>query len=350
MKAAYPLSDNQMAVREDIKSLMTMIEMVQVTSIESGTRSRICDIIETEYPVSYADLRYEVYLVFNQRDEDSIEMGRLFSKINASLDAVVNPPGRFIFFKKMFGAKQFGTLNELRVGMQVAYPSVRLQVPMSSFGTVDCMLLLPHRQDDTDMQTEMRITDMERYIRDNQLLSQYLETIDDASLRTKVTKPEVECREKTFVIYCPPNAGMYELMTMSDSQVIETYQKNGMYVLLWNYRGYGYSIGAPGMENIISDCQNLVKFVKSGFGAEKVVVYGRSIGGHPTKSVVNKVDLVIIDRSFSSISFVPRIIFGQQWVQFAYDLFIDNYQTNVKQVIESHTHKILLVDPCVDCI
>lgn len=227
------------------------------------------------------------------------------------------------------------------------YPSVRMQVPTSAFGAVDCMLILPYREGDTEMQTERRVTEMERYIRDNQLLSQNLESLSDSQLKAKVIRPEVETRGKTFVIYSLPNAGIYELMTMSDSQVIDTYHKNGMYMLLWNYRGYGQSVGSPGMENLISDANNLVKLAKEGFGAGKLVAYGRSIGGHPTKSLANKADLLIIDRSFSSISFVPRIIFNQRWVQFAYDLFIDNYRTNVKEIIESQTEKVLLIDPCV---
>lgn len=263
------------------------------------------------------------------------------------LTEIFRQTGRFSNLKRMFGPKQFGTLNELRVTMQMNYPSIRMQVLISAVGTIDCMLLLPSRQNDTDSDNEIRINDIERYIRDNQLLSETLESVSESMLESKIISPVVECRGKTFLIYCSPNAGTYELMVLSDTKVIETYQKNGIYVLLWNYRGYGYSMGSPSMENIVSDCHNLTKLVKYGFGAEKIIVYGRSLGGHPTKSLSDKADLLIIDRSFSSISFVPRIIFGQRWVQFAYDMFIDNYQVNVQQVIESLSNKILLVDPCV---
>lgn len=249
--------------------------------------------------------------------------------------------------KKLFGPKYFGTLNELRVKIQTTYPSIRLHVPMSSFGNIDSMLLLPVAEGDTEEHNLYRVAEFERYIKNNNLLSQGLESLTERSLEAKVVDPDIECRDKTFLIYCAPNAGMYELMVMSDPKVIETYQRNGIYVILWNYRGYGYSMGTPTLENIISDAHNLVKLVKHGFGASKVIVYGRSIGGHPTKSLCNKVDMAIIDRSFSSISFVPRIIFGQKWVQFAYDLFIDNYQVNVKEVMSSRSQKVLLVDPCV---
>ena len=129
--------------------------------------------------------------------------------------------------------------------------------------------------------------------------------------------------------------------------MIETFQRKGFYVFVWNYRGYGCSTGIPTMENIISDGKNLMRLLRSGFGASKVIVYGRSLGGHVAKSLVNESDLIIADRSFSSISLVPRIIMGPRWVQYAYDLMIDNYQMNIRKIMESSTPKILMVDPCV---
>lgn len=65
------------------------------------------------------------------------------------------------------------------------------------------------------------------------------------------------------------------------------------------------------------------------------------------KSMSDRADLVIIDRSFSSISLVPRIIMGAWWTQFAFDLAIDNYRMSISEVIQAKCPKILLIDPTV---
>lgn len=247
----------------------------------------------------------------------------------------------------MFSAKEFGTLDELRFEFAAAYPAVRLRVPIDVLGTVDSLLVLPHKEHSSEADTEARILDFEKSLHESRLVSEYLASQSQATLREKMGKSPNEIQGKPFAVFCLPNAGLYELMILSDRKIIDSYQKKGYCVLIWNYRGYGHSTGFPSMQNLISDGAEILKLVKHGFGASKVVVYGRSIGGHVAKSLVDEADLVIIDRSFSSISLVPRIIFGQRWVQCAYDLMIDNYEMNVRKVMESETPKILLVDPCV---
>lgn len=282
-----------------------------------------------------------------EKEEDLQEIQRLYNTIVTKLSAIIKPQGKCKTLRQVFGPKHFGTMNELRIDFQMNYPSIRLSIQTSSSSTIDAMLILPHKEGETEEETERRLTQMKRYVKDNKLTSMSLKDLTGHQIESKLFNPDSECRGKSFVLYCGPNAGVYELMSLSDSQVIDIYQKSGIYMLVWNYRGFGYSTGSPGMENIVNDCNSIHKLLKYGFGAEKIAVYGRSLGGHAAKSMAEKADLLIIDRSFSSISFVPRIIFGAKWVQCGYDLFIDNYQTNVKEVINSASHKVLMVDPCV---
>ena len=75
----------------------------------------------------------------------------------------------------------------------------------------------------------------------------------------------------------------------------------------------------------MEDGLNLAKLIKHGLGASKLYVYGRSLGGHVAKALAYESDFLIIDRSFSSISMVPRLVMGHACVQFVYDLLIENF-------------------------
>lgn len=267
--------------------------------------------------------------------------------IRIQLTDILEPKVRFKCCKKLLSPKAFGTLNELRVEFQQEYPSIRLLIPIDSLGTIDALMILPNKEHSSETETEARVAEMEKSIHDSKLFVEHLAKQSDAQLREKLERSKNEVQGRPFAFFCLPNAGLYELMILSDRQMIETFQKKGYCVFLWNYRGYGHSTGLPSMENLTSDGSQLLRLIKLGFGASKVVVYGRSLGGHVTKSITDDADLVMIDRSFSSISLVPRILLGQRWVQYAYDLMIDNYQINVRKVMDSKTPKILLVDPCV---
>lgn len=282
-----------------------------------------------------------------KKDEDFEEIRKLTNIIDQKLSAIIKPQRKFSSLVSLFSPKEFGTLNELRIDFQTNYPSIRLSIKTTSSSTIDALLILPERRGETDLDTEHRVNQLEKFVKDNRLNNIFLRDLTGPKLESRLAYPTNECKGKNILLYCGPNAGVYELMSLSDSQIIDTYRKNGMYMLVWNYRGYGYSTGSTSMENIVSDCHNIHKLLKFGFGADKIAVYGRSLGGHAAKSMADKADMLIIDRSFSSISFVPRVIFGMKWIQMGFDFFMDNYQLNVKEVINSKCQKVLLVDPCV---
>lgn len=268
--------------------------------------------------------------------------------IQVQLSDILTPKGRFDCCKRVFSPKSFGTLHELRAEFQHAYPAARLLIPIDSLGTIDSLLILPHKDHTSETDSEQRVAEFQKSVHDSKLFAQNLSKQTDADLADKMNRSKNEVQGKPFVIFCLPNAGLYELMILSDQTMIDTFQKKGYCVLIWNYRGYGHSTGLPSMENLATDGGQLLRLVRHGLGASKVVVYGRSLGGHVAKAMSDDVDLVMIDRSFSSISLVPRIVIGQRWVQYAYDLMIDNYQVNIRKIMDNNTHKILLVDPCVD--
>jgi fermentation-respiration switch protein FrsA (DUF1100 family) len=113
------------------------------------------------------------------------------------------------------------------------------------------------------------------------------------------------------ILICQPNAALYEL-SCYDSEKINFYLKKGLTIVFWNYRGYGRSFGSPTLSNMASDAQSILKMIKKRLKPSKLVVYGRSLGGHTAKSMceTNLVDAIVLDRTFSSIGYVPREMMG----------------------------------------
>jgi hypothetical protein len=70
-------------------------------------------------------------------------------------------------------------------------------------------------------------------------------------------------------------------------------------VMLWNYRGYGLSTGAPDPYNVKLDSEVILSYLKDTMKLKgKFGVYGRSLGGLATTHLAEKVDLIIADRTF----------------------------------------------------
>ena len=82
------------------------------------------------------------------------------------------------------------------------------------------------------------------------------------------------------MIICGPNAAPYEIFAYSDKW-IEYYLEYGVSVFLWNYRGYGESIGSVNFENMKYDAESVCEYMKNTFNFNKIGVHGISLGGIP---------------------------------------------------------------------
>jgi pimeloyl-ACP methyl ester carboxylesterase len=148
-----------------------------------------------------------------------------------------------------------------------------------------------------------------------------------------------------IVLICQPNAAMYELSCYNE-QLLNFYLKKGITIVLWNYRGYGRSYGSPTMENMAQDGQNILRMIKKRLKPSKLMIYGRSLGGHVAKSMCETglVDAIVLDRTFSSIGYVPREMMGK-WAQLFFDCFVDTDETYSKELMEVNVPKIVMFDP-----
>ncbi|CAM9401835.1 unnamed protein product, partial [Ectocarpus sp. 12 AP-2014] len=124
------------------------------------------------------------------------------------------------------------------------------------------------------------------------------------------------------VLFCNPNAGYYESMVLAGEggrNWVSFYTSVGCDVFLFNYRGYGRSGGKASPANINKDVREVVTYLRERVGVTRLAVHGESIGGVAAASVARhsqQVDLLILDRSFSSLSAVAQRLMGG-WTKWA---------------------------------
>ena len=83
------------------------------------------------------------------------------------------------------------------------------------------------------------------------------------------------------VVFCNPNAGLYECANMSpkSSDWLQFYHRLGFQVVLFNYRGYGRSTGVPSPHDNAKDAKELVLHLHRHCRVPRIVMHGESIGG-----------------------------------------------------------------------
>jgi len=115
---------------------------------------------------------------------------------------------------------------------------------------------------------------------------------------------EIDDKKKPTFIICNSNAMFYQQMChASHTFYLKFFLDKGVNVFTWNYRAYGRSRGTPTPDSLKTDIEAIYNFMRNEMGITgKIGVYGRSLGGIPASYISAKVDMAIIDRSFSSTS------------------------------------------------
>lgn len=91
--------------------------------------------------------------------------------------------------------------------------------------------------------------------------------------------------------------------------------------MVWNYRGYGQSKGKPDPTNIRKDGDHLLHYMRQKLGLTgKFGVYGRSLGGVVVAHLVDKVDFVYADRTFSNFEVLSNRKFFSSLAKYLFKL------------------------------
>jgi hypothetical protein len=93
------------------------------------------------------------------------------------------------------------------------------------------------------------------------------------------------------------------MILASHAFYLKIFLERGINVFTWNYRGYGRSKGSANPDAFKDDIHTVIDYLRNELGLKgKIGIYGRSLGGIPTTWAQDKVDMIIIDRSFSNLN------------------------------------------------
>jgi hypothetical protein len=125
----------------------------------------------------------------------------------------------------------------------------------------------------------------------------------------------------TFIL-CNPNAMFYQYMVnQPHAYYLRYFLNKNINVMVWNYRGYGLSNGRPDPTNIRRDGDQILRYIRGTLGLTgKIGVYGRSLGGVVTTHLIDQVDFVFADRTFSNFEVLSNRKFFSNIAKYLFKL------------------------------
>ena len=245
-----------------------------------------------------------------------------------------------------------GTLDQLRLEFESDYVCKRHFQTTKDLIQIDTMILLhPDNKSIDDPQNIEKLRYLEKCLdglggtnRNANRMSDQMRSSEHYAL--EMTTNNVNLGETmdlgNFMIVCNPNAGYYEFSCF-DKTFIDFFLEKKINLILWNYRGFGKSKGTCTMKNLLKDGHSLVDFARNKLMCKNIALYGRSLGGYVAVNLVDKVDIVIADRTFSTISMIPRVMMAK-WIQKVFDFYLDNDKISIEKFIKTDTQKIIMFD------
>jgi uncharacterized protein len=139
----------------------------------------------------------------------------------------------------------------------------------------------------------------------------YLESGDKEKINAWFlpSKDSVEIADRKVVLFCHGNAGNIS----HRMETVEYILGLNTSIMLFDYRGFGKSEGAPGEEEVYQDalvCYNWL-IDKKNFSPDQIIIFGRSLGGAVAVDLASKVPSggVIVESSFTSAKAMAKEMF-----------------------------------------
>lgn len=109
---------------------------------------------------------------------------------------------------------------------------------------------------------------------------------------------------KGVILYFHGNAG--SLMNWGD--IAPDFTRNGYDILIFDYRGYGKSVGKLSQEALFSDSQYIYDKLRKEYGEKKIILYGRSIGTGVAAYTASKNDpgMLLLESPYFSMKDIVR--------------------------------------------
>lgn len=112
---------------------------------------------------------------------------------------------------------------------------------------------------------------------------------------------------ETAIILCHGNAGNLSGRVES----VRALHQMGFHVLAFDYRGYGLSTGKPSEEGTYRDVKSALTWVQSARPQDKIVLYGRSLGGAVAleAAVHTEIHACVLESTFTSVPDMGKKLF-----------------------------------------
>ena len=150
--------------------------------------------------------------------------------------------------------------------------------------------------------------------------------------------------KNNLMIICGPNGAPFQQFSKYIN--INVYLKNGVDVLCWNYRGYGFSTGHPSFDNLRSDILEIYNEIKIRFN--KIGVHGISIGGIPACYLaknVPEIKLLVSDRNFGEMGYIILPVLFGSFLYTIWKILMFSSTYTIDDFIQAKCYKIVLNDP-----
>ena len=213
----------------------------------------------------------------------------------------------------------FGSLSQLKCELMSSYNTTQVSIPLQTSSLIIDALLFSH---------------------------------SSSSSSHSLIQNQSSSSSSTLMIVCCRGDYPYELFAFYDKW-IENYLNYGIDVLLWNYRGYGESGGFPTMNNIKSDCERVLDFIKGEYHYNKIGVHGMGViggicGGHLLRQ--QKINFCFEDRCVCDLYKYIDSVYCRGFSYILKAFLINNVNISNDVLYESNSTKIISFDLTEDVI
>ena len=215
----------------------------------------------------------------------------------------------------------FGSLSQLKCELMSSYNSTQISIPLPNSSLIIDALLFSHSSSHSLIQTQLSSSSSSQ-------------------------------SSSALMIICCRGDYPYELFAFYDKW-IEHYLNYGIDVLLWNYRGYGESGGFPTMNNIRSDCERVLDFIKGEYHYNKVGVHGMGViggvcGGYLLRK--QKINFCFEDRCVCDLYKYIDSVYCKGFSYVLKAFLINNVNISNDVLYESNATKIVSFDLSEDVV
>ena len=316
----YSKSEKLNSINDLLSSYLKLSNTVEETKMSSYQKDMVVSLNKLKMIIDESKIdktiSETIINVFKNKEPKlySNDLNNTIDKIKTQINIILLKIKNFQlgnnFFKNILNFlfnDTFGSLIQLKNEILSRYhcEPFKLNTNDNKF-VIDCLLiknkgLIQNKNNNNEKKQIESILEVEEDQKED--IDQKIELINEKEKELKEkNKQREENNKNTVIVICNKTIYPYELSAYYDKWV-DYYLSLGINVILWNYRGYGSSNGSPSLENIQTDAEQLIKYIKKIYSFSNIGVHGINIGGLVASYLCsqNLVNFCFVDRCFNSL-------------------------------------------------